>query len=150
MANARHELLGTSADQKMMVGVVHHGLRGQRRRAHALERAHTARALPRAVHAARVELHDAVLVVQASVPDTGLLRIQLRDVDARDQRVGLTNGRTNTVGASGDVIAFNVDDDESGSRASSAPGTVPVSPAAVPIRTKSRRRLRATKSLMRR
>ena len=49
--------------------------------------ADAAGALLRAVHAAGVELHDAVGVRQAAVADARLLGIELDDVDAGDQRV---------------------------------------------------------------
>ena len=67
--------------------MLHHRLRDERRRAHAFERGDAAGALLRAVHAARVELHDAVGVRQAAVADAVVLRIELDDVDAGDQRV---------------------------------------------------------------
>ena len=46
-----------------------HLLRDERRRPHALEAGHGAGALPRAVHARRVELDDAVGVRQPAVAD---------------------------------------------------------------------------------
>ena len=61
-----------------MVGVVHDGLRHERRRAHALEARDAAGPLLRAVHAARVELDDAVGVRQAAVADARLERDRAR------------------------------------------------------------------------
>ena len=81
------EPLRAGADQQVVVGVLHHRLRDQRGRAHALERGHPAGPLLRAVHAARVELDDAVGIGQAAVADARVLGIELDDVDAGDERV---------------------------------------------------------------
>ena len=77
--------------------MLEHRLGDQRRRAHAFERRDAAGALGRAVHAARVELHDAFGVGQAAVADAGLVRIELAEVDAGDERV-------EHVGALGDHV----------------------------------------------
>jgi hypothetical protein len=81
------EMLRARAHQQVVVGVVEHRLRDARRRPHALERRDAARALQRPVHAAGVELHDAVGVRQPAVADVHLGRVELDDVDARDQRL---------------------------------------------------------------
>ena len=70
-----------------MVGRVHHQLRHLRRRAHAFDRRDAAGALLRPVHAARIELDDAVGVRQPAVADAVVGRIELDDVDAGDERV---------------------------------------------------------------
>ena len=86
-AHLAGELLRPVAREQVVVRVVHHGLRHERRRAHALDGRHAAGALLRAVHAAGVELDHAVGVGQPAVADAGLERVELRDVDAGEQRV---------------------------------------------------------------
>jgi hypothetical protein len=81
------EVLRAFADQQMMIGLVGHQLRDARRRAHALDSRNSARALLRAVHARGVELDDAFGVRQAAPADAGLIRIELDDGDAGDERV---------------------------------------------------------------
>ena len=83
----RGEVLRALADEQMVVGRVHDELRDVRRRPHAFERGDAAGALLRPVHAARVELHDAVGIRQAAVADAVVLRIELDDVDAGDEGV---------------------------------------------------------------
>ena len=81
------ERLRARAHQQVMVGVLHHRLRDQRRRAHALDAATApARFIGPCMHE-RVELDDAVGVRQGAVADAGLERIELRDVHAGDERV---------------------------------------------------------------
>ena len=96
-AHVAREVLRALADQQVVVGHLEHRLGHQRRRAHAFERGDAAGALRRAVHAARVELHDAVGVRQPAVADAAFGRIELADVDAGDQRV-------EHVGALGDHV----------------------------------------------
>ena len=85
-AHVAREGLRARAHQQVVVGVVEHRLRHPRGRAHALERGDAAGALQRAVHAAGVELDDAVGVRQPAVADVHLRRVELDDVDAGDQR----------------------------------------------------------------
>ena len=80
-----------------MVGLLEHGLGHQRRRAHAFERRDPAGAPGRPVHAARIELHDAVGVGQAAEADAAVGRVELAVVDAGDQRI-------EHVGAPGDQV----------------------------------------------
>jgi hypothetical protein len=86
-AHVTRKLLGSAADQQMMIGVVHYRLRHLRRCAHTLETGDATRPALRAVHAARVELHDTVGVRQSTVADPRLLWIELRDVHAGDERI---------------------------------------------------------------
>ena len=86
-AHAPREPLRVLPDDQVVIGVVHHLLRHERRRAHALDARHRAGALARAVHARGVELHDAFGVRQAAVADARVLGIELDDVDAGDERV---------------------------------------------------------------
>jgi hypothetical protein len=71
----------------MMIGLLHDELRDGRRGPHAFERRHAAGALLGAVHARGIELHDTLGVRQSAVADAGVLRIELENVDAGDQRV---------------------------------------------------------------
>ena len=68
-----------------MIGLIHHLLRDERRCAHAFDCRHASRALAWPVHAAGIELHDAVRIRQAAVADARLFGIELDDIDARDQ-----------------------------------------------------------------
>ncbi len=86
-AHVAREVLRALADQQVMVGLLEHRLGDERRRAHAFEGGDAAGALRRPVHAARVELHDAVGIRQPAVADAGVGRIELAEVDAGDQRV---------------------------------------------------------------
>ena len=86
-SHAAGEVLRALADQQVVVGRVHHGPRHQRRRPHAFERGHATRALPRAMHAARIELDHSFCIRQSAVPDAVVGRIKLADVDAGDERV---------------------------------------------------------------
>ena len=85
--SCRANVLRALADEQVVIGLVHHRLGHQRRGAHALEAGHAAGALLGPVHAAGVELHDAVGVGQAAVADAGLLGVELDDVHAGDHRV---------------------------------------------------------------
>ena len=86
-AHVARERLRVLADEQVMVGVLHHRLGHERRRLTPSSAPTRARPLRRAVHARRVELHDAVGVRQPAVSDARVLGIELDDVDARDQRV---------------------------------------------------------------
>src|SRR5205814_8916545 len=74
-------------DEQMVIRFVGDELRDARGRADALDPRDGAGALLRPVHARRVELYDALRVWQAAPADAGLVRIELDDGDARDQRV---------------------------------------------------------------
>ena len=74
-----------------MIREVHHFLRDQRRRAHAFETRHAARPLLRAVHAARVELDDAVGVRQPAIADAAAMKYNPRL--ARDAELWLLRPR---------------------------------------------------------
>ena len=81
------EILRALADEQMVIRFVGDELRDPRGRADALDPRDGAGALLRPVHARRVELYDALRVWQAAPADAGLVRIELDDGDARDQRV---------------------------------------------------------------
>lgn len=90
-AHLPRERLRILPHQQVMVGVLQHRLGHQRRRAHAFQRRHRARALAGAVHHGGVQRHHAVGVRQAAVADAVVLRVQLVEVDAGDdgvERVG--------------------------------------------------------------
>jgi hypothetical protein len=70
-----------------MVGVVHDCLGHERWRTNAFEGGNSARALPWTVHAACIELHDSISVRETSEPDARIFRIELDDIDARDESV---------------------------------------------------------------
>jgi len=70
-----------------MVRLVHHRLCHVRRRTDPLERGDPAGAAFWTVHAAGVELDDTLGVGPAPVADARVLRVQLDDVDAGDQRI---------------------------------------------------------------
>src|SRR3990170_6157312 len=71
----------------MMVGVFHHSLRHERRRADSFNCSDTSCTFLRPMHAAGVELHNTVGVRQAAVAHAGVLRIKFVDVDTRNQGV---------------------------------------------------------------
>ena len=81
------ELSRALADEEDAVGAVHDELRDLRGRLAALQRAHGAGFHRAAVHDARVELHDALLVRDAAVPDADVVRVELVHVDADDRGV---------------------------------------------------------------
>ena len=83
----QREPLGPLADQKDVVRVLEHEFRDLGRRLDPLERAHRPRALGGAVHARRVELHDAVGVRQPAIPHGVVVRVELLDLHALDRGV---------------------------------------------------------------
>src|SRR5215831_228469 len=70
-----------------MIGTLHHGLRDQRRSAHAFNLGYAARPFLRSVHTTRVELNDAFCIWQSAIADAVVERIELDDIDAGNQRV---------------------------------------------------------------
>ena len=81
------EALRVGADQQMVRRLVHHLPRDRGGRRDAFERGDAARPPPRPVHAAGVELDDAVGVRQAAVADARIARVELDDGDAGDERL---------------------------------------------------------------
>src|ERR1017187_6534270 len=75
------------APEKHAVRAVHDEARDLRRRLAAFERADGAGLHRAAVHDARVELYDAILVRDAAVPDGDVVRVELVHVDADDRGV---------------------------------------------------------------
>ena len=86
-AHVAGKFLCAFSDEQVVIGFVHHLLRDYGGRADSLDGRDAARALARAVHAARIELDDAVGIWQPAVPDARLLGVELDEVDAGDQRV---------------------------------------------------------------
>ena len=76
------KFLGAFADQQVVVGVFHHRLSHQRRRAHAFERAHGASAFLWPMHAGRIQLHDAFGIWQSTVPNAVVQWIEFYDIDS--------------------------------------------------------------------
>src|SRR4029079_17172651 len=70
-----------------MVRMIHHRLGHERRSANAFQRRDAACALLWTVHAARIELHNAVGVRQAAITDAVVFGIALHDVYACDERI---------------------------------------------------------------
>ena len=81
------EVLRPFADEEVVISVVHDELGDLRRRPHALDLGDAARALSGTVHAAGVELHHSIRIRQAAVADAVVEAIELDDVDAGNQRV---------------------------------------------------------------
>ena len=81
------EGLGAGPDEEVVVGEFGHRLRHERRCADALERRDAAGPAPGSVHAAGVELDDAVRVGESAIADPHLGRVVLGDVHARDEGV---------------------------------------------------------------
>ena len=71
----------------MVVGLVSDVLRNPCRRTHPFDRRDRAGASHGAVHDRRVELHDAFSVREATPTDAGLLRIELNDRHAGNERI---------------------------------------------------------------
>ena len=87
MPTLRAKLLRALADQEVVIGDIHHLLRDLGRRSDALDGGDPSRALPGTVHAAGIELDDAVGVRQTAPADAVSVGIELDDVDAGDERV---------------------------------------------------------------
>ena len=89
--HAARKRLRPRPNKQMMVCMLHHSLCNQRRRANALQRSHATRPFLRAVHAAGIQLDDAVSVRQAPETDARIFRIAFDDIDACNhgiERVG--------------------------------------------------------------
>src|SRR5688500_17024735 len=86
-AELAREILCAFADQQVMV-CLQHDLAGHARwSSDAFERTNASGLLAGSVHDARVELYDSVGVRESSVTDAVVERIELHDIDPRDQRV---------------------------------------------------------------
>ena len=81
------ERLGAGPDEQVVVGEFGHRLRDERRSADALERRDAPGPASGSVHAARIELDDAVRVGESAVSDPHLRRVVLGDVHARREGV---------------------------------------------------------------
>ena len=81
------EYLCSRANEQMMIGMLHHRLRNERRRANTFQCSDTTGALLRAVHTAGVELDDTISVRQATKAHARVFRISLHDIDACDHGV---------------------------------------------------------------
>src|SRR5262249_29511136 len=86
-AHRARELLRAFAHQQVVIRFVGDQLRDARRRAHAFDAGDAAGALFGPVHAARVELDDAVSVRQTAPADAGLIRIELDNADTGNRRI---------------------------------------------------------------
>ena len=86
-AHRAGEVLRALAHEQMMIGLVGDQLGDPRRRADALDPRDGAGAFPGAVHARRIELHDALGVRQTAPTDARLVWIELDDRDAGDERI---------------------------------------------------------------
>ena len=84
---ARELLRRRLTDDQVMIGLLENGFGDERRRAYTFEAGDAAGAFGRTVHAARIELDDAFGVGQSAVADARVLRIELAEVDAGDDRV---------------------------------------------------------------
>jgi hypothetical protein len=70
-----------------VIGALHDEPRDLRRILDAFERGDRSRAVRRPIHHGRIELHDAVFVRDAAVPDGEVVRIFFDEIDTRDGRI---------------------------------------------------------------
>jgi hypothetical protein len=104
----------------MMVGVIHHRFSHKGGSPDTFERAYTTGLAFRAMHAARVKLHDTICVWTAPISDACIIWIELNDIYARNQRIEnviasshFTEGNLNTrlsVTISGSVTVSRCND----------------------------------------
>ena len=86
-SHVAREVLRALADEEMVVGRLHDGFGDERRRPDAFEARHAPGPFLGPVHAAGIELDDAVGVRQAAEPDARVGRVQFAEIDAGDQGV---------------------------------------------------------------